>query len=63
MECISSSDTATCYKNEQHLGDSLIKFLPTMKLRRDDVFITTKLSKWNLFYNDCSFIIVVYFIT
>ena len=36
-------DTAILYENEAELGNALTKFLPEFDLKREDIFITTKL--------------------
>lgn len=38
-------DSAVCYRNESHLGDALKELLPKYNLRREDIFITSKISK------------------
>lgn len=42
----SSIDTAVVYKNEQHIGEALTTLLPKYNLQRQDIFITSKLSKF-----------------
>ncbi|XP_018321268.1 uncharacterized protein LOC108734282 [Agrilus planipennis] len=37
-------DTAAVYGNEQHIGSALKTLLPKYKLKREDIFITSKLS-------------------
>lgn len=37
------SDTAAVYRNEEDIGDALKKLLPKYNLKREDIFITTKL--------------------
>jgi hypothetical protein len=39
------SDSAVVYRNEQHIGEALKTLLPKYHLRREDVFITSKLSE------------------
>ncbi|XP_055594260.1 aldose reductase A-like [Uranotaenia lowii] len=36
-------DTAVVYRNEQHIGDALKELLPKYNLKREDIFITSKL--------------------
>lgn len=36
-------DTAAVYKNESDIGDCLNELLPKHNLKREDIFITTKL--------------------
>lgn len=43
--CSFSSDTAVVYRNENHIGEALKTLLPKYKLNREDIFITSKLSK------------------
>lgn len=38
-------DTAHFYKNEHFLGQAFEKLLPKYNLTREDIFITTKISK------------------
>ncbi|CAK9298342.1 unnamed protein product [Gordionus sp. m RMFG-2023] len=40
-------DTAELYENEHHLGEAFEKFLPQFKLKREDIFITSKLATNN----------------
>ncbi|KOB72811.1 putative aldo-keto reductase [Operophtera brumata] len=40
-----SFDTAAVYGNEQYIGEALEKFLPKYDLTRDDVYVTSKLTK------------------
>lgn len=42
---ILSTDTAVVYRNEEHIGNALKKLLPKYNLKREDIFITSKLSK------------------
>lgn len=42
-----STDTAVVYRNEEHIGNALKKLLPKYNLKREDIFITSKLSKLN----------------
>lgn len=39
----SRSDTAAVYRNEEEIGDALKELLPKYNLRREDIFVTTKL--------------------
>lgn len=39
------ADTAVVYRNEQHIGEALKSLLPKYNLKREDIFITSKLSK------------------
>ncbi|XP_056634492.1 aldo-keto reductase family 1 member B1-like [Diorhabda sublineata] len=41
-------DTAKLYGNEKEIGDALVNILKSGKVKRDDLFITTKL--WNNFH-------------
>lgn len=43
------ADTAVVYRNEQHIGEALKTLLPKHNLKRDDIFITTKLSEFLVF--------------
>lgn len=43
----SESDTAVVYRNEQHIGEALKTLLPKYNLKREDIFITSKLSKFS----------------
>ncbi|EAT41050.1 AAEL007275-PA [Aedes aegypti] len=36
-------DTAVVYRNEEHIGNALKKLLPKYNLKREDIFITSKL--------------------
>lgn len=38
-------DSAVCYRNESHIGDALKVLLPKYNLKREDIFITSKISK------------------
>jgi len=38
-------DTAVVYRNEHHIGAALKSLLPKHNLKREDIFITSKLSK------------------
>lgn len=37
-------DTAVVYRNEAQIGSALKKLLPQYNLKREDIFITSKLS-------------------
>ena len=39
-------DTAVVYRNEHHIGEALKTLLPKHNLEREDIFITSKLSKF-----------------
>ncbi|KAG4073651.1 hypothetical protein HA402_000875 [Bradysia odoriphaga] len=36
-------DSAVCYRNESHIGEALKELLPKYNLRREDIFITSKI--------------------
>lgn len=39
-------DSAVCYRNESHIGEALKVLLPKYNLKREDIFITSKISKF-----------------
>lgn len=43
--CI-TTDTAKVYHNEKDIGVALKELLPKYKLKREDIFITSKLCKY-----------------
>lgn len=43
------ADTASVYGNEEDIGLALKSLLPKYNLKREDIFITTKLCKCTLF--------------
>lgn len=40
-----NKDTAVVYRNEEYIGTALKTLLPKYNLKREDIFITSKLSK------------------
>ena len=40
-----TTDTAVVYRNEEYIGTALKTLLPKYNLKREDIFITSKLSK------------------
>lgn len=43
------TDTAAVYNNETHLKEAFKVLLPKYGLKRDDIFVTTKLVNKNLY--------------
>ena len=43
MRCYYSSDTAQVYRNESDIGLSLEQLLPKYNLKREDIFLITKI--------------------
>lgn len=47
------ADTAAIYRNEREIGEALKHFLPEFNLKREDIFITSKLSEYeDIYYSD-----------
>uniref|UniRef100_A0A914NRI0 NADP-dependent oxidoreductase domain-containing protein n=1 Tax=Meloidogyne incognita TaxID=6306 RepID=A0A914NRI0_MELIC len=46
-------DTAQIYKNEKYIGKALQELMPKYKIKREDLFITTKLSPSNQGIKNC----------
>jgi diketogulonate reductase-like aldo/keto reductase len=43
-------DTATAYANEAEIGQVLQEFFKSGELKREDVFIVTKVSNWEILF-------------
>nr|CAD2147585.1 unnamed protein product [Meloidogyne enterolobii] len=46
-------DTAQIYKNEKYIGKALQELMPKYKIKREDIFITTKLAPSNQGIKNC----------
>lgn len=55
LQSSQSSDTADLYSNHQQIAASLAESLPALGLRREDLFLTTKLRPTDLGYLQCKF--------
>lgn len=47
-------DTAHVYQNEEGIGQALQYAMKEMKIKRDELFITTKLSAWKFSVGGCT---------
>ena len=45
-------DTAEAYENEELLGAAFQKLLPKHNLKREDIWITTKVAVWKMDYEN-----------
>ena len=55
LNSFSSTDTADLYSNHQQIAASLAVSLPELGLRREDLFLTTKIRPTDLGYLQCKY--------